>query len=128
MFFGHCRNKETLAIKNDSKGSVYYFYSPASSVRVVDTLFLGIGNFSKPDTLSHKGRIPERSEVELPYFGSWKRLINEEYGGKITFFFFSISTLYNNTWEEIVNKQLYDDKKSYTVEELEKIYQCALSL
>ncbi|WP_410221848.1 hypothetical protein [Pedobacter sp.] len=116
-----CRNKEALVISNDSNGSIYYFYSPAPYVRPIDSLFLGGLQLKKLDTLSYNGRIPPKTIMELPLFGSWEKLIDEEYGGKITFFFFSVPTLRNHTWNEIVNRQLYESKKTFTSEDLKKL-------
>jgi len=122
IFIISCKERRELSIDNQTNKPIYYSYSPNSYLTEANRvgLFLSSKLDETVDT-SYTNRIAPKSSTLVPHNASWDEVITKLYGGRINFFFFSVDMLQRYSWEEIMKRNLYAKRQSYTVEELEKL-------
>ncbi len=119
--------KPVLFIYNFTDEAVYIYYSKHDSMQISPKLYLYEKSHSQDsdefgnnlDTItSPEYRINAHSETFFTGYSKWHPFDDVDY---VNFFFIKESTMKNYTWEQIVEKQMYERKVKYTYKELEKL-------
>jgi len=123
-----------LTVKNNTKDVIYIYYSSKESLQLQPELKLEISKhafaYTDENGNDHYTVVYPENRVDsfsYTYFhddglhskGKFKPFPNKNY---VNFFFIKESTMRNFTWEQIVEKQLYERKIKYTYEELDKLH------
>jgi len=122
-------SSKNLTINNYTDEAIYVYYTYYDSIQLTPKLELFV---YWPDRAPDEKDLDQYCSPEYrvnPHFYSlitgdhssetkWIPFPDKNY---VNFFFIKESTMKNYTWEEIVQKQLYERKVKYTYDELEKL-------
>ncbi len=126
-------SKSMLDVYNYTDDAIYVYYTSQESIQMKPKLELFFVNHvvsidkygNRIDTVGYPDyRIDAHSYIEfhddgIHAVGKFRPFPDKDY---VNFFFIKESTLRNYTWEQIVEKQLYERKVKYTYEELDKLH------
>ncbi|MDD3479576.1 MAG: hypothetical protein PHI42_04240 [Paludibacteraceae bacterium] len=118
--------KPVLYIHNFTDEAVYIYHSKYDSIQLLPKLYLFEKSHSRDidkfgndlDTIiSPEYRVNAHNETFFVGYSKWQPFDDVDY---VYFFFIKEEIMKNCTWEQIVEKQLYERKVKYTYAELEK--------
>ena len=127
------KREPMLTIKNNTKDVLYIYYSSTESIQLQPELKLEISKhafaYTDKNGKDHYTVVYPENRVDsfsYTYFhddglntkGKFKPFPDKNY---VNFFFIKETTMKSYTWEEIVAKQLYENKVRYTYDQLEEM-------
>ena len=126
-------SKSMLDVYNYTDDAIYVYYTSQESVQMKPKLELFVLDLSvrinkygnRLDTVGYPNyRIDAHSYIEfhddgIHAVGKFRPFLDKDY---VNFFFVKETTMRSHTWEEIVDKQMYERKVKYTYKQLDKLH------
>lgn len=127
------KREPMLTITNNTKDAMYIYYSSKESIQLQPELKLEILKnvyiYTDTNGIRHYSDVYPENRVDsfsytcfhddgLNTKGKFKPFPDKNY---VNFFFIKETTMKSYTWEEIVAKQLYENKVRYTYDQLEEM-------
>jgi predicted AlkP superfamily pyrophosphatase or phosphodiesterase len=110
---------DRLVIKNETHKGMYYIYSKGYTLNTLERVYLLTNPNNPQSDTSYSNYLLPNDITTVNNNVTWEGYVKNSPGEKINFYFFSIDTLKKYSWEEIMIRENYSCRLSYSIEDLE---------